>query len=578
MRIAKSMQMPMAAAIAAIILGAYTWACLYFFSRREEASADRRSEAVVRNARELIAALRPGAVIKLAPGNYDLNARTGKSSASRYFAGGVIRNLKDVTLEALNERAANIVTRDGGAPTLAFAQCEGIVLRRLRLGHEPKRGEGCTGDVLNLVSCSGVTIEGCELFGCGLRGLSLAGVSGLVFRDSEIRECADDIMSLHDSRDLLFERSRFLDNGGDVHTGGCDNVQFISCAFVGGGGHTPSVYDADRTAVLTDEGTIAGEFGGHISRYVRKFDDWLSKVSLQDVWFSREEVYRQHLDLLVRLRKILGDELDSIGILASPLNPAARDWEIHLRPCAGASPPVYQDYCRILRMLAGESASLEQTKADRFIFRFLDQEEVVLRVEAGRDEFLAFLAGGDDARLEERADVLLTSTRLDPAAFFRLSGKQLSGETVIGILTHLVEIRREVEDEDYAEGGAFQEFVHREARFRDGLLYHLVDLRQKLPLLGDFVHYTTIASFRVDAATGRAYCLDLDGADALEPVSDEIKRAVFAYAVKNPLELGSLRTDQSVFLLVKDEPDRKTVEVEIFNDEGVSGMVLFELD
>jgi len=169
----------------------------------------------VGTAEELISAIGPNRIIELRQGRYDLS---GVAQRQMEFVRWVkvhdgyeliVRNVKGLKLIGGRE-ASEVLVKPRYAYVLSFADCRDIELENLVLGHTP---EGyCTGGVVRMTKCSGVTIDSCNLFGCGIEGLELREVTGLKFSNSVIRDCTYGIMTVVSSSDIVFSDSIFMQN------------------------------------------------------------------------------------------------------------------------------------------------------------------------------------------------------------------------------------------------------------------------------------------------------------------------------------------------------------------------------
>ena len=161
---------------------------------------------------ELLAAIAPNTTVLLEPGEYVL------SEASDYGRGGgdywhwercfdgamlMLDGLENFRIVGAGSEATRIVTEPRYASVFYLRCCEEISLEGFTAGHTPKAGF-CSGDVLTMLSCSGVRVRSCALFGCGVWGLNLVECEDMEIRDTEIYECSSGAAVIVDCRAVDF--------------------------------------------------------------------------------------------------------------------------------------------------------------------------------------------------------------------------------------------------------------------------------------------------------------------------------------------------------------------------------------
>ncbi len=172
----------------------------------------------VKTAGELLGSIGSGKTLQLAPGIYNLSKvrwRDLPHVTWRPVVDGeeiVLHDLRNITLRGVGDQSTVIIADPRDAAVLSFERVKGLRLENLEFRHATRRAE-CTGGVLSLVDARQVTINHCQLLGSGSEGLVLKDVKRLRFVNSEIRQCTVSVMQVTNSRDLLFEDSRFVDNG-----------------------------------------------------------------------------------------------------------------------------------------------------------------------------------------------------------------------------------------------------------------------------------------------------------------------------------------------------------------------------
>jgi hypothetical protein len=113
---------------------------------------------------------------------------------------------------------------------LRFDDCKNISFENFTMGHTA--GGYCSGGVLRFSNCEDITLTKCILFGCGTEGLYLENVKKFNFVHSAIRECSQDLLSLINSQDILFDYSLFTKTGQFelINITSCSNVVFSHCS------------------------------------------------------------------------------------------------------------------------------------------------------------------------------------------------------------------------------------------------------------------------------------------------------------------------------------------------------------
>jgi hypothetical protein len=176
---------------------------------------DERKVIRVKNAVELIKAIGPDRIVRIAPGRYDL---TGLFIVkNRYvdwideFDGPcpVVKNVSNLAL--VGEAGAEIVISPAYGWVFSFETCTGVKLSGLVFGHT-KPGY-CLGGVLRFARCESVEIRSCELYGSGTYGLGLERSSNFSITDSIVRDCSYGLATVDRCEDLLFASTVFSGTG-----------------------------------------------------------------------------------------------------------------------------------------------------------------------------------------------------------------------------------------------------------------------------------------------------------------------------------------------------------------------------
>lgn len=195
------------------------------------------SEAVtVRTAEELIAAVKPGAVISI-EGTIDLSSAPsyGQRSGNPYvkwedvYEGYQlqIHDVDDLTICGNGKNQSGIQTDPRIAFVLSFEDCTGIRLEDFTAGHTVQ-ADGCSAGVIALRRCDDVTLSGLGLFGCGTIGVDAWNVIGLNASDLEIYDCSSGGMNLYSSSAVRITDCSFH-NIGKMQDGFAMGYSVVNC-------------------------------------------------------------------------------------------------------------------------------------------------------------------------------------------------------------------------------------------------------------------------------------------------------------------------------------------------------------
>jgi hypothetical protein len=158
----------------------------------------------------------------------------------------------------------NIVVDPRYAFVLKFVKCSNITIEGVTAGHS--EGGYCAGGVFGFADSSKIAIDRSDLYGCGTEGLNLEKVSDMRVELTQIRECAYDIMTITDGRNISFVACNFHDNKEFTMitiNGKSSNVTFDQTAFIRNEGTMFYVEDSAR-GVVVSEGTFIGNTDGNI--------------------------------------------------------------------------------------------------------------------------------------------------------------------------------------------------------------------------------------------------------------------------------------------------------------------------
>lgn len=147
---------------------------------------------------ELLAAIAPGAAIRLEPGVYDLTeaADYGQTSEGRYYSWEEVYDGYELVIAGIEGLKitgsyveTTIATQPRYANVLRFVNCSNVSLEAVVVGHTEKQGY-CTGGVLYLDSCSDMYIDSCHLYGCGTIGIYTENCKSVYATGCKIYECS----------------------------------------------------------------------------------------------------------------------------------------------------------------------------------------------------------------------------------------------------------------------------------------------------------------------------------------------------------------------------------------------------
>lgn len=192
-------------------------------------------EIRVSSPEEFVAAIQNGVTIILKSGTYNLSTVMSDQKSNTVWSDVYdghqlqIRDVSNLTIKS--EGKVTVVIKPRYAWVLSFQNCRNISISGITFGHI-ETGY-CDGGVLQFTGCNGVDINACTLYGSGKEGLGLESVDNFSFKNSTIRDCSYDLMTIIGSANLLFENSLFTKTGefNLIDTEGSDEVRFVKCKF-----------------------------------------------------------------------------------------------------------------------------------------------------------------------------------------------------------------------------------------------------------------------------------------------------------------------------------------------------------
>ena len=199
---------------------------------------------VVKDASQLLTAIRSNAIIALEPGTYKLSGdlriknrfiRWGDSYDGLY---PVIDGVENLTLTLRGSGKAEILIAPEYGWVMEFKNSRNITLKNLTFGHTTPGH--CQGGVLRFIDSENLNLQGLDLFGSGTYGLELQNSSNVNMDSSVIRECTAGLMILSSASNVRFTECSFLDTREYelVQIEASSGVRFDGCLFKGNQGTT----------------------------------------------------------------------------------------------------------------------------------------------------------------------------------------------------------------------------------------------------------------------------------------------------------------------------------------------------
>ena len=237
----------------------------------------------VNNAQELASQIASNTHIKLMPGSYDLNS-VDRSYYTFYFNGS-FKYLENVIIEGIGEGQVDFLTESAESEVLRITNSKNITLKNLNLGHKPPVRSGyCEDGVISLSGCDGITIDNCTLFGCGTIGIYANNVSNLVCTNSTIRDCAEDLVCLVNSRDVLFQDCTFKSRDfEEIMLYEVSNISMVNCSLIGEKTYYPNI-------LFNGKPIISEPIDGR--EYIVN-DLWHEEYKLKNIAVSGKEYYKE---------------------------------------------------------------------------------------------------------------------------------------------------------------------------------------------------------------------------------------------------------------------------------------------
>ena len=198
---------------------------------------------------ELLSAIKPDAIILLAPGEYDLTTASTYGTAGEYYGWDEVYDGYELVLHDINgltilgtstQDADGTVTLQSilsTEPRYAFVarmrNCQNITMAALTIGHTQAPGE-CAGGVVAYENCKAMALSSCDLYGCGTVGVEATGCEDIRLLEDTIHDCTYGLMTLTGCKAISADRCGFFVTSGygGVDMTGCEDIQFTDCDFV----------------------------------------------------------------------------------------------------------------------------------------------------------------------------------------------------------------------------------------------------------------------------------------------------------------------------------------------------------
>lgn len=203
----------------------------------------------VHNVNELISAIAPGAVIELAPGDYDLSSAStyGNRSGNPYVKWEdcydgfqlVIHDLDGLTITGNGGMdTTRLISTSTMSNVLAIEDCTDVTLSGFTAGHEVQ-AEGCQAGVISLFRSENIQLRELGLFGCGAWGIEANRVKNILTVDCMIYECSSSGLNFYNCQNVTtaYCTVRNIGKTLDGYSQGyclatfsnCDNAELSNC-------------------------------------------------------------------------------------------------------------------------------------------------------------------------------------------------------------------------------------------------------------------------------------------------------------------------------------------------------------
>lgn len=208
----------------------------------------------VHTARDLIKAIKPNTIIKLAKGTYNLSLASQVKSKyvvwSKVYDGFEPLIHSIYNFKIIGQPGAKILIEPMYAWVMSFQNSKNIKLENLIAGHAV--AGYCTGGVLSFVNSEDIEISNSVLFGCGTTGIQMDKVDSFTCRQTLINHCTYNLLGVYNSVNILFQNCAFTNSRvfNLIEIGNFTyNANFSSCLFVNNrtGFHMPYLVEVEES-------------------------------------------------------------------------------------------------------------------------------------------------------------------------------------------------------------------------------------------------------------------------------------------------------------------------------------------
>lgn len=110
-------------------------------------------------------------------------------------------------------KGAEVVCLDPDEFVVDVRDSENIVIRGGVFRHAKKPKDQCSGHVLEITNCKGITIDGSDINGCGAIGLMISDCADVLVANAWVHDNWSQAFCLYDSKRVKFLACRFENNG-----------------------------------------------------------------------------------------------------------------------------------------------------------------------------------------------------------------------------------------------------------------------------------------------------------------------------------------------------------------------------
>lgn len=189
---------------------------------------------------ELLSAIAPNVTIYLEEGDYDLSTAAEYGGyGNDYYAWEarhdgpslMIFNCDNLSIIGAGKDKTNILAIPRYADVFQFTNCGNLTLSGFTAGHLEGAGY-CSGDVMKLQDCEGVSMEELGLFGCGYIGINAFRCNNMSLKNCDIYECTGSGLNINNCEGLEMDGCTLRDTGGiGMYLNGCLDVSLSNSSF-----------------------------------------------------------------------------------------------------------------------------------------------------------------------------------------------------------------------------------------------------------------------------------------------------------------------------------------------------------